>query len=162
MKRKNKTLFNMLIIIVVVVTILLVINPFKKDVWDINADNFRDSFNIISGTTTIDDLSQWGGFEWDVMYSFRPYVSKEKVYEVVGYKWDNINETVNENMNQIVFIKDGKVVCYIYGYPNNTGLEFNFGEYEGDYIKLSSKNRISFNSTFDDNNNFRYFEYINK
>lgn len=158
----NYTVRTIFIIIVVVITILLVINPFKKDIWDINANNFRDSFNIISGTTTIDNLSQWGGFEWDEMYSFRPYLSRERVYEVVGYKWDNISETLSENMNQIVFVKDDKVVCHIYGYPNNTGLGFSFGEYEGDYIKLSSKDRLSFNITFDDENHVRYFEYINK
>lgn len=28
---------------------------------------------------------------------------------------------VNEGMNQIVFMKDGKVVCYLYGYPKNNG-----------------------------------------
>ncbi|WP_458413090.1 hypothetical protein ACNQFZ_20205 [Schinkia sp. CFF1] len=44
----------------------------------------------------------------------------------MGYKWDNISETVSEGMDQIVFIKDGKVVCYLYGYPENNGFGIYF------------------------------------
>ena len=71
-------------------------------------------------------------FEWDIAYSFDPYTPKESIYETMGYKWDNISETVNEGMNQIVFLKDGKVVCYLYGYPENNGYGINFtSENEG-------------------------------
>ena len=138
-RHRSKVLGASLMIIVVVITTILVINPFKKDIWEINAESFRNSFNVISGTTIIDDLSQWGGFEWDMLYSFAPYTAKDKIYEVVGYKWDNITATVSEDMNQLVFIKDDKVVCYLYGYPENTKLGFDFGEYEGSYIKLRAE-----------------------
>ena len=120
-------------IITISIAILFSLNYFKKDIWDENAEQLRHSFDIISGTAVIDDLSQWTSFDWDVMYSFRPYVSKERVYEVV---------------------------CYLYGYPNNTGLEFDFGEYEGDYIKFNSNDLIPFNSIFDDKNQIRHFNYI--
>lgn len=63
-------------------------------------------------------------------------------------------------MNQIAFIKDGKVVCYLYGYPENTKLGFNFGQYEGSYIKLISKQKLSFKTTFSEENGVRYFEYV--
>ncbi|MFJ8244772.1 hypothetical protein ACIQ4Z_13855 [Peribacillus asahii] len=43
-----------------------------------------------------------------------------------GYKWDTISESVNEGMNQIVFLNDGKVVCYLYGYPENNGYGISF------------------------------------
>jgi len=60
-------------------------------------------------------------------YTLR-HTSKEAIYEVIGYKWDNISESVNEGMNQIVFVKDSKVVCYLYGYPEDINLGFDFGE----------------------------------
>lgn len=60
-------------------------------------------------------------FEWDQVYSFSPYTPKEIIYKTVGYKWDSISETLSESMNQLVFMKDGKVVCYLYGYPENNG-----------------------------------------
>lgn len=160
MKKKNRNI--RIVIITISIAILFSLSYLKKDIWDVNAEKLRHSFDIISGTAVIDDLYQWTPFDWDVMYSFRPYISKERVYEVVGYKWDNISETVNENMNQIVFLKDNEVICYLYGYPNNTGLEFHFGEYEGDYIKFNSNDLIPFNSTFDDKNQIRYFNYIDE
>lgn len=159
MKKKNTFLWTTGIIIVVVITVLLVINPFKKNIWDINANKLKSSFNVISGTAVIDDLSQWTPFEWDTLYSFAPYTTKDKIYEVIGYKWDNISETVNEGMDQIIFIKDGKVACYLYGYPENNKLGFNFGEYEGNYIKLTSEHKLSFKTTVSDSG-IRHFEYI--
>ncbi len=38
-------------------------------------------------------------FEWDIAFSFEPYTSKDTIYETVGYKWDDISETVSEGMN---------------------------------------------------------------
>lgn len=29
-------------------------------------------------------------------------------------------------MSQIVFLNDGKIVCYIYGYPENNGYDISF------------------------------------
>jgi hypothetical protein len=139
MDKKNKVKLTIGIVIVTVITALLVINPFKKDIWDINADKLKNSFNVISGTAVIDDLSNWTPFEWDQLYSFSPYTSKDKIYDTIGYKWDSISETVNEGMNQIVFVKDGKVVCYLYGYPEDIKLSFNFGKYEGICIILASE-----------------------
>jgi len=65
-------------------------------------------------------------FDWDVVYSFDPYTSKDVIYKTVGYKWENISETVSEGMNQIVFLKNRKVVCYLYGYPENNGYGISF------------------------------------
>ena len=159
MKKKNTILWTTGIVIVTVITSLLIINPFQKDIWDINADKFKHSFNIISGNAVIDDLSQWTPFEWDTLYSFSPYTTKDKIYEVIGYKWNNISETVSEGMTQIVFVKDDQVVFYLYGYPENIKLGFNFGEYEGSYIKLTAKQKLSFNTTLS-SNGVRYFDYI--
>jgi len=146
--------------IVVIITLLIIINPFKKNIWDINAEKLKYSFQPISGDAIIDDFSSWTPFEWDTLYSFKPYTTKEKVYEIIGYKWDNIGEALSEGIDQIVFMKDGKVVCYIYGVPENNKLGFNFGVYEGNYIKLTSKQKLSFRTTISGENGVRYFDYI--
>lgn len=155
MKNKNKILYMAWIVIIVIV---IVFNLYKKDVWDINADKFINSFNVISGDADIEDLNEFIPFVWDELYSFAPYTPKEVVYEVIGYKWDNISESVNENMNQIVFVKDGKVVCYLYGYPEYIKLGFDFGEYKGSYIKLTPNQNLYFTTTLSDNG-VRYFKY---
>jgi hypothetical protein len=160
MKKKSVMVGSVGIIIIIIITILIIANSFKKDVWDINAEKFKNSFQLISGNAVIDDLSKWTPFEWDTLYSFEAYTTKEKIYKTIGYKWDNINETVSEGMNQIIFIKDGKVVCYFYGYPENNRLGFNFGKYEDSYIKLTSKQKLSFKTTISGENGVRYFDYI--
>ncbi len=109
------------IITIGVIFISILISLFYQDVWDKNAKLLKEKMLSIEETVEIVYLSDITPFEWDVVYSFYPYTSKEKVYDVVGYKWDSISETVSEGMNQIVFLKDGKVVCYLYGYPVNNG-----------------------------------------
>ena len=62
-------------------------------------------------------------------------------------------------MNQLVFIKDDKVVCYLYGYPENMKLGFNFGMYKGNYIKLTSEQKQSFELQ-PQKNDFKFLRYI--
>lgn len=129
-------------------------------IWEVNARQFVKAFNVISGdTATIDDLSGFTAFEWDTLYSFTPYTPVETIYEVVGYKWDKISSTVNEGMNQIVFLKDGKVVCYIDGYPDKYKVFFSFGQYDNSYFKLTSSDKLVFHMTVT-KDGIRMFEYI--
>lgn len=99
---------------------------FKKDVWDKNEDLLREQVLSLEKSVEIVQLNDVTPFEWDTVYTFSPYTPKEKIYETVGYKWDSIQETVNEGMNQLVFLKDGEVVCYVYGYPSNIGYYISF------------------------------------
>ena len=48
--------------IISIITILIIVIPFKKDIWDINAENLKYSFRPISGNAVIDDLSKWTPF----------------------------------------------------------------------------------------------------
>lgn len=158
--RKNNVILGVVgIFIVITISVLIEFNPFKKDIWDINADKFKNSCNLISGDADIEDLSKFTPFKWDTLYRFTPYTPKEKIYETIGYKWDNISEIVNEGMIQIVFVDDGKVVCYFYGYPENIKLGFNFGEYKGSYIKLVAEQKPRFKTTVSENG-IRCFIYI--
>lgn len=159
MEKKNKVFYTSAIVIIVVVAIATVTNYLKKDVWDINADKLVRSFNAISGDADIEDLNRFIPFDWDELYSFAPYTSRKEIYEVVGYRWDSISESVNEGMNQIVFLKDDKVICYLYGYPEKTKLGFDFGEYKNSYIKLTPNQKLSFITTCSDDG-VRYFKYI--
>lgn len=156
MKKKNIVL---LIVGIVTIIALAILNPFKKEIWDINAQKLINSFDDIDENLYIEDISEYIPFEWDELYSFSPYTPKEEIYEIIGYEWDNIKETVSESMNQLVFIKDDKVVCYLYGYPENMKLGFNFGIYEGNYIKLTSEQKQSFELQ-PQKNDLKFLKYI--
>ncbi len=107
------------IVLLGIIVILFLL--FKKDLWEKNEDLLKEEIVSIPQSVETLNLKEVTPFEWDKVYSFSPYTPKDTIYETVGYKWDRIQETVNEGMNQIVFMKDGKVVCYIYGYPANIG-----------------------------------------
>ncbi|WP_099361409.1 hypothetical protein [Fredinandcohnia onubensis] len=107
------------IVLLGIIVILFLI--FKKDLWEKNEDILQEEVVSIQQSVETINLKEVTPFEWDKVYSFSPYTPKDTIYETVGYKWDRIQETVNEGMNQIVFLKDGKVVCYVYGYPSNVG-----------------------------------------
>lgn len=129
MKRKKYALVPLFILICVC---LLAINLLKEDLWDYNLKLLESkilSENVVGDKV---NLSTFTPFEWDKVYSFDPYVSKDVIYETIGYRWDTISETVSEGMNQIVFVKDGKVVCYLYGYPENNkfGIFFSGTDYK--------------------------------
>jgi hypothetical protein len=139
---------------------LLIFEKFsERNVWDVNASNLKEAFQQISSDEAfIQDLAEWTPFEWDTLYSFSPYTPKETIYKIIGYKWENINETVNEGINQVVFTHDGKVVCYLYGYPENNKIGFYFGKHDGSYIKLTTEKKLPFKMTKE--NNIRYFDYM--
>lgn len=116
---KNKKI--LVIVAIIILFIVVLISLIKKDLWEVNADLLKEEVLSIEQSVETVNLTDITPFEWDVAYSFDPYTTKDMIYETVGYKWDNISETVNEGMNQIVFMRDGKVVCYLYGYPENNG-----------------------------------------
>jgi len=155
---KNKFIFLLALTLIIAITIYLNSN-LRIPIWEQNALELSQSFNLISGTTaTIDDLSDFTKFEWDTLYSFQPYLPEEEIYKIVGYRWDDISATVNEGMNQLVFLKDGDVVCYVYGYPEKYNVYFEFGQYNNNHFKLTTSNNLEFEMKVFDG--VRYFEYI--
>ncbi|MCC3357049.1 hypothetical protein [Bacillus sp. REN16] len=120
---------NKKMIIIIGIVLIAGFLLFKKDLWEKNEELLREQILSIGQSVETIELTDVTPFEWDTIYSFSPYTPKEQIYEIVGYKWDRISETMSEGMNQIVFLKDGKVVCYVYGYPTTIGYSISyFGE----------------------------------
>jgi hypothetical protein len=112
---------KMLMIAVIILFAVLLVKVIKKDLWETNEKLLKQEVLSIEESSESVNLSDVTPFEWDLVYSFDPYTSKDAIYETVGSKWGRISETVSEGMNQLVFMKNGKVVCYLYGYPANNG-----------------------------------------
>ncbi|WP_222439383.1 hypothetical protein [Sporosarcina sp. BP05] len=130
----------MIIAIVILFTIISII-VFKKDLWEVNEELMKQEMLNIGESVESVNLSNVTPFEWDIVYSFSPYTSKDTIYKTVGYKWDTISETVSEGMNQLVFMKEEKVVCYLYGYPANNGYGIYFNS--GSDTRLTSASMLS-------------------
>lgn len=144
-KRIIITAFTVVVILMIIIGIIIIKANEVKDEWDINAKELVKTLSKIE-KTEIEDLREYIPFEWDTIYSFSPYVSEEYIYNVVGYKWDEITSTISETANQIVFLKDGKVVCYLYGYPQDTKIYFDLGYAEkgSGYIKFTNEYKLPF------------------
>ncbi|USK68529.1 hypothetical protein [Peribacillus asahii] len=129
-----------------IICIAIIINLLKKDLWDVNEALLKEEVLSIGYSVETINLLDITPFEWDVVYSFKPYTTKDDIYETVGYKWDTISESVNEGMNQIVFLNDGKVVCYLYGYPENNGygISFESENYKNAGYMLKDKDNLNF------------------
>lgn len=87
-------------------------------------------------------------------------ISVLKLFIAKPFKEDVWDINANTFKYSFIFVKDAKIVCYLYGYPENIKLGFDFGKYEGSYIKLTSKQKLSFRIIISEENVVRYFEYI--
>ena len=65
-------------------------------------------------------------FEWDTVYTFPPYTSKAKIEKIIGFESDEIKETVNEGMVNLLFVKGNTVTGSICDYPKNLGYSIEF------------------------------------
>lgn len=137
------------IIAIVILSIVVLINLLKKDLWDVNSELLKEEVLSIEQSVQTVNLSNLTPFEWDVAYSFDPYISKDTIYETVGYKWGDIIETVSEGVNQVVFLKDEKVVCYLYGYPENNGYGIFFTSENNTEVTSASVLSIENDLTFE-------------
>lgn len=136
---------------------------FFADVWSKNADKLNKELCKLKiekeETIFVGDIREYIPFEWDTLYTFKPDVSIEKIYEVIGYKWTKITKATNKGMNQLVFLKDEKVVGYVYGYPKARKVFFDFGEYEGDYFTLTNNDALNMDMSMN-KKGIRTFKYV--
>ena len=120
------------------------IDDMENTEWNINARELAKSLAEVEGEE-VEDIREYIPFEWDTLYSFKPNTPIDTIYDVVGYKWEGIFGTTDESTNQIVFLKNGKVICYIYGDIKYTKVHFDFGELgNSQYLELSSENELPF------------------
>lgn len=81
--------------------------------------------NLSAETITLEDLVP---FEWDIVYTFAPYTSREDIADAIGFDSPEIKETVSEFMTQLLFVKDNKIVSSICKYPDNAGFYIDLRE----------------------------------
>lgn len=117
LKNTKQVIKPIIIIILVIVVIRIAASFIFKDIWKENAIFFqKEVLNIDSNVKEV-NFNDLTPFEWDKVYFFRPYVSKESIYKTIGYEWDTVTSSV-DGMLQVVFLNDDKVVGHIYGYPD--------------------------------------------
>lgn len=125
---KNKNIFKILFFLVVVISILVFVR------WnsELNKNNRYLTDKLLNGfSDTSETAGELFDFDYDEVYVFRPYQSKDEMEKQIGFKSHVLQETVSENMINILFVKDDSPVAYLYGYGSNNGyyIELPIGNY---------------------------------
>lgn len=139
MKRKSIT-------IVLALAVIIMGSYGFNEIWHKNERTLRAQVKK-EKIERIINLTEYTKFEWDILYEFCAYVSKERVEAVIGCEFLGFKETDRGDMNQIIFMKDGKVVCYVHGYPFKRGYGFDkILKHTNDeiYVKLLAKDNPRF------------------
>ena len=125
---KNKNIFKISFFLLVLISIFVFIR------WnsELNKNNRYLTEKLLNVAS---DASGTAGelfnFDYDKVYIFEPYQSKDEMEKQIGFKSRVLQETVNENMINILFVKDDAPVAYLYGYGSNNGyyIEMPTGNY---------------------------------
>lgn len=134
MKKKIKASIIMLscIILIAVIGYFMISNPFVS----FNNHKLETSVKSIDNETV--SLNDVVPFEWDTLYTFEPYQSKEEIEETIGFKSASIKENnINEGMVHLLFVKSDKVVASILGYADNLGYNIDFTSKEGSNVTFA-------------------------
>lgn len=83
-------------------------------------------------------------FEWDLLYIFSPYTSKEEIEEIIGFESkDIVDNMADESTTYLLFVKDNAVVAKICGSTDSLGYTFDFGCYEK-YLRIDNSQEATF------------------
>lgn len=123
MKKGNKIAITIIfcMILVTILGYLVIGNPIVL----INNKKLENSIKSIQSDNI--KLNEVVPFEWDVVYTFEPYASKESIEKIIGFKSNSIKENnINEGMVHLLFVKGEKVMASILGYSKNLGYSLDF------------------------------------
>ncbi|RBP61066.1 hypothetical protein DES36_11565 [Alkalibaculum bacchi] len=120
MKKKKIMISAAIISAIIILAYIIIGNPI------IAINNKKLQREVVSINSDYVELNNIVPFEWDEVYTFEPYASKEQIEDIIGFKSNYIQETVSEGMVQLLFIKDHKVVCSVCGYSNALGYRIDF------------------------------------
>lgn len=90
----------------------------------------RNALRLKSAVTTAEGdavaLNALVPFAWDRLYTFPPYTPRAEIEAAAGVRSRHIRETVSEGMTQLLFVRNGAVVCSVCDYPENLGYSIDF------------------------------------
>lgn len=89
-------------------------------------------------------LNEMVPFEWDSVYTFLPYTSREEIWRILGIREEAVTETVNEGMVQLIFLNEGKVTASICGYESRLGYSVKIPIKKKGYTKIDYEDNFEF------------------
>lgn len=123
----------------IVVVIVVLITAIKLiDYNSLVSQNTRQIEERLSQNTKDGNVRNIISFSYDKVYVFEPYQSLDKMKKQIGFKYSELREGLSEGITNILFVKDNKVVAYLYGYSTSIGFDINLPS--GEYTKAQIVN----------------------
>ena len=123
---------NKKIIVFLIMTILFCLLIGNTEVKTNNKKLKKEIFSIDKESVSINEVIP---FEWDAVYSFPPYTSKETIEEILGFESNLIIESFNEAIFGLIFVKDEEIVANPSGFPSELGYRilfpYQYQKYDG-------------------------------
>lgn len=114
-----KILLSIGVLLAVAVLLFVVVFGNPSVVWH-NRQLKTALQNLPEGAVTLEEVVP---FQWDALYSFDPYTSREEIERAIHTKSASIGESVSEEQRNFIFTKGDHVVCSVCGAPQVLGYD---------------------------------------
>ena len=142
---KKKIIFPLILLVILGVLVFLFVTFIGNPKVYLNKKKLKENILKLSVDSEDVELRDVIPFEFDTLYTFKPYTSKEDIETIIGFKSSSIKESTNEGMVQLLFVKDKKVVSSVCDYSVNLGYKIiNFGNraYPETIFSIYEENKI--------------------
>ncbi len=142
---KKKIIFPLILLVLLGVLVFLFVTFIGNPKVYLNNKKLKENILKLSVDSEDVELRDIIPFEFDTLYTFKPYTSKEDIETIIGFKSSSIKESTNEGMVQLLFVKDKKVVSSVCDYSVNLGYKIiNFGNraYPETIFSIYEENKI--------------------
>lgn len=134
-----------ILILLIIITIFFKFKGYNN--IKLNNENLQKAITSIKeNEVTLNDVVP---FEWERVYTFKPYTTKEDMESIIGFKSQYISETINEGMVQLIFVNDKKIVSNVLNYVDNLGYSIDFYDGISAYNEILYKDNVKFNVKLD-------------
>lgn len=128
---------------------------YTKPEYKVNAESLKYTLEAAyNDREFIDDLDRITQFKWDKIYVYSPYTSSDELKKKFKMSDVKFEDSISEDTNQIVFTKNGKVVCYVYGHPDFYNIYIDVGKEKQTLKVIDAKKKPTFLLKQNDDKNY--------
>lgn len=128
---------------------------YTKPEYKVNAESLKYTLEAAyNDREFIDDLDRITQFKWDKIYVYPPYTSSDELKKKFKMSDVKFEDSISEDTNQIVFTKNGKVVCYVYGHPDFYNIYIDVGKEKQTLKVIDAKKKPTFLLKQNDDKNY--------
>ncbi|MFE4713776.1 hypothetical protein ACFRAM_23245 [Paenibacillus sp. NPDC056722] len=156
--KKQRPMFVFLLILLPIIAIVFIIMSDRLDpqrkLQNENSNAFINSINSLEDGKEY-RLSDIIPFKWDQIYVFPEYTDESHIEKVIGFESSRVRMSDSEAMQQIIFVKNRKIVCYVQDMDYRLG--FSIERKNQDYLSIENDDKHKLHVNLRDS--LRYLEF---